>query len=79
MVLSKGIMIFILKDPYISFIIFIKNRIMETSIKNVKISSMHHKMLKSYCEKNGLKIGKILEKWIEDRCRVKKSDIYGEL
>ena len=79
MVLSKDFPIFILKDTLVSLIIFNKNKIMESNIKNVKISELHHSMLKSYCEKNGLKIGKILEKWIEDRCRVKKSDIYGEL
>lgn len=52
---------------------------METNIKNVKISKLHHEMLKAYCEKNGLKIGKILEKWIENHCKQMKKDIYGDV
>ncbi len=51
---------------------------MENKSKNVKISDKHHDMLKKYCEKNGLKIYKVLEKWIEDYCKPKKKDIYGE-
>lgn len=50
-------------------------------MKNVKISEKHHQMLKFYCEKNGLKIYKILEKWIDERCKtinVKKKDLYDE-
>ncbi len=35
-------------------------------------------MLKIHCEKNGLKIYKVLEKFIEDTCKPKKKDIYGE-
>ena len=46
--------------------------------KNVKISNKHHKLLKDYCDKNGLKIHKILEKWIEENLKPKKKDIYGE-
>lgn len=47
--------------------------------KNVKISERHHEMLKIYCEKNGTKIYKILEKWIEERCKsVKSKDLYDE-
>lgn len=46
--------------------------------KNVKISEKHHELLKEYCDKNGLKMYKILEKWIEDHCKPKKKDIYGE-
>ena len=36
---------------------------MENSQKNVKISEKHHEMLKTHCEKNGLKIYKVLEKF----------------
>jgi dTDP-D-glucose 4,6-dehydratase len=43
---------------------------MENNQKNVKISEKHHEMLKNHCEKNGLKIYKVLEKFIEDK--------YGE-
>lgn len=35
-------------------------------------------MLKKYCDKNGLKIYKVLEKWVENNCKPKKPDIYGE-
>jgi hypothetical protein len=51
---------------------------METKNKNVKISEKHHEMLKQHCEKNGLKIYKVLEKFIEDLCKPKKKDLYGE-
>jgi hypothetical protein len=50
---------------------------MENTQKNVKISEKHHEMLKAYCDKNGLKIHKLIEKWIETNCKSKK-DIYGE-
>jgi hypothetical protein len=46
--------------------------------KNVKISDRHHKVLKDHCDKNGLKIHKVLEKWIEENIKNKKKDIYGE-
>jgi hypothetical protein len=51
---------------------------MENTQKNVKISEKHHEMLKAHCDKNGLKIYKVLEKFIEDLCKPKKKDIYGE-
>ena len=51
---------------------------MENTQKNVKISDKHHEMLKTYCDKSGLKIYKVLEKWIEDYCKPKKRDIYGD-
>jgi coproporphyrinogen III oxidase len=51
---------------------------MENKTKNIKISEKHHEMLKSYCDKNGLKIYKVLEKWIEEYIKPKKKDIYGE-
>ena len=51
---------------------------MENTQKNVKISQKHHEMLKNHCEKNGLKIYKVIEKFIEEFCKPKKKDIYGE-
>ncbi len=51
---------------------------MENKQKNVKISEKHHELLKNYCEKNGLKIYRVLEKYIEDLTKPKKKDIYGE-
>lgn len=46
-------------------------------IKNLKISVESHSILKKYCEKNGLKIHKFLERLIEENCKEVK-DIYGE-
>lgn len=46
--------------------------------KNVKISDKHHEMLKAHCDKNGLKIYKVIEKWIEENCKPKKKDLYGD-
>ena len=51
---------------------------MENKTKNVKISEVHHEMLKVHCEKNGLKIYKVLEKWIDENCKPKKKDMYGD-
>ena len=50
----------------------------ENKSKNVKISEKHHDILKTHCEKNGLKIYKVLERWIEDYCKPKKKDMYGD-
>lgn len=46
--------------------------------KNVKISEKHHKTLKDYCDKKGLKMYKVIEKWIDEYCTTKKTDIYGD-
>ena len=46
--------------------------------KNVKISLRHHNMLKEYCEKNGLKVYKVIEKMIDETCKPKKRDLYGD-
>jgi hypothetical protein len=46
-------------------------------IKNIKISIESHEMLKTYCDKHGLKIYKFLEFMIKKTCEEKK-DIYGE-
>lgn len=53
---------------------------MKSKSKNVKISEKHHNLLKKHCEDNGLKIYKVLEKWIETHCKVKEKnkDIYGD-
>lgn len=51
---------------------------MENTQKNIKISDKHHEMLKTYCDKNGFKIYKIIEKWIEENCKPKKKDLYGD-
>lgn len=46
--------------------------------KNIKVSEKHHDILKKYCEENGLKIYKVVEKWIDNTCKPKKKDIYGD-
>jgi hypothetical protein len=46
-------------------------------IKNLKIDESVHNQLKKYCDKNGLKIYKFLEKLIIENCKEVK-DIYGE-
>jgi hypothetical protein len=51
---------------------------MKSKSKNIKISEKHHEILKSYCEKNGLKIYRVVEKWIDEFSKPKKKDIYGE-
>ena len=45
--------------------------------KNIKITPQTHKLLKEYCEKNGLKMFAFVEKLIKERCVIKK-DIYGD-
>jgi coproporphyrinogen III oxidase len=46
--------------------------------KNIKISEKHHEILKEYCDKNGLKVYRVVEKWIDEFCKLKKRDIYGD-
>jgi hypothetical protein len=46
-------------------------------IKNLKISKNVHDVLKTYCEKKGIKMYRFLEKIILESCKEKK-DIYGE-
>jgi hypothetical protein len=48
------------------------------NLKNIKVSGKHHEMLKDYCDKNGLKIYKVVQKWIEETCKPKKKDLYGD-
>jgi len=49
----------------------------EKKIKNLKISVETHTVLKTYCERRGLKMYKFLEKLIMDKCKPKR-DIYGD-
>lgn len=51
---------------------------MNSSKKNIKISTEHHELIKKYCDLNGKKIYKVIEKIIEDLCKPKKKDLYGE-
>ena len=47
-------------------------------IKNIKISKESHRILKTYCDKKGMKIYKFIEKMIYENCEVKR-DIYGDI
>ena len=49
----------------------------EKKIKNLKISVEVHDILKTYCEKNGIKMYRFLERLIIEKCKPKK-DVYGE-
>jgi hypothetical protein len=49
----------------------------EKKIKNLKISVDVHNILKTYCDKKGIKMYRFLEKLIIEKCKEKK-DIYGE-
>jgi len=52
--------------------------------KNIKITSVTHELLKTYCEENGLKMFSFVEKLIRERCNEKQSttkskkDLYNE-
>ncbi len=46
-------------------------------IKNLKIDTEVHDVLKRYCEKKGVKMYKFLENLILEKCKETK-DIYGE-
>ena len=46
-------------------------------IKNLKISVEVHEILKTYCDKQGIKMYRFLENLIREKCKEKK-DIYGE-
>ena len=45
--------------------------------KNLKITPTTHKILKDYCEENGLKMFAYVEKLIKDKC-IDPKDIYNE-
>lgn len=49
-------------------------------IKNLKISAEIHAKLKSYCNKNGLKIFAFIEKLIQENCKTisNEKNIYDE-
>jgi hypothetical protein len=49
----------------------------DKKIKNLKISVEVHDILKKYCDKNGVKMYRFLERLIIEKCKEKK-DIYGE-
>ena len=49
----------------------------EKKIKNLKISVEVHNILKQYCDKNGIKMYRFLERLIIEKCKEKK-DIYGD-
>jgi hypothetical protein len=49
----------------------------EKKIKNLKISVDVHNVLKNYCDKNGIKMYRFLERLILEKCKEKK-DIYGD-
>jgi hypothetical protein len=46
-------------------------------IKNLKIDTKVHEVLKKYCDKRGIKMYKFLENLILEKCTEKK-DVYGE-
>tara|TARA_R100000664_G_C2629220_1_gene59581 strand:+ start:335 stop:499 length:165 start_codon:yes stop_codon:yes gene_type:complete len=47
-------------------------------IKNLKINPEAHRVLKTYCQKNGLKMFAFVEKLIMEKCKPQR-DVYGEL
>jgi hypothetical protein len=51
---------------------------MERKSKNIKISEKHHEILKDHCDRNGFKIYRVIEKYIDTLNRSRKTDIYGE-
>jgi hypothetical protein len=52
---------------------------MERKSKNIKISEKHHTILKDHCNKSGLKMYRVVEKWIESlETPGREKDIYGE-
>jgi hypothetical protein len=59
-----------------NFIILIYKKEMKRD-KNLKITPNTHKLLKDYCEENGLKMFSFVEKLIKEKC-IKPKDIYGE-
>ena len=59
-----------------TFVILIYKSSMKRD-KNLKITPQTHKILKEYCEKNGLKMFAFVEKLIREKCKP-KTDIYGD-
>lgn len=54
--------------------------------KNIKISTKHHEILKAYCDRTGMRMYRVIEKWIDEldkskkdeNPKLKKKDIYDE-
>jgi len=63
-------------DFFHTYVILINKKIMKRT-KNLKITPNTHKILKKYCEENGLKMFAFVEKIIKDKCK-KPKDIYGD-
>jgi len=59
-----------------TFVILIYKSSMKRD-KNLKITPQTHKILKEYCEKNGLKMFAFVERLIKEKCKP-KTDIYGD-
>jgi len=75
---EKNHTIFILSNNYSKISRFMKaNNKKIKNIKNIKISSDTHYLLKKYCKKHGLKMFAFVELLIKDKCKSAK-DIYGE-
>ena len=43
--------------------------------KNLKIGEEHHDKLKKYCDANGFKMYRVVEKWIDQHCRCNLSPL----
>ena len=59
-----------------TFVILIYKSSMKRD-KNLKITPQTHKILKEYCEKNGLKMFAFVERLIKEKCKP-KTDMYGD-
>jgi hypothetical protein len=59
-------------------IFYLKTMKDKKPIKNLKIKPEVHKLLKDYCNDNGLKMFKFVEKLILEKCNPER-DVYGEL
>jgi len=59
-----------------TFVILIEKSLMKRD-KNLKITPQTHKILKDYCQKNGLKMFAFVERLIREKCKT-KTDIYGD-
>jgi len=67
-------MIFVL---LLSYFLYIYNKNPMKRSKNLKITPTTHKILKDYCNENGLKMFGFVEKIIKETCK-KPTDLYGE-
>lgn len=61
----------------LSYLVFIYKEYLMKRTKNLKITPNTHKLLKEYCEDNGLKMFSFVEKIIKEKCS-KPKDLYGE-